>query len=427
MNKAFSNVRSLSEKDFLTLVKDAELSADALAPLIGALAGGGIGLAADAVRPADEDEDRLKRRITSILAGAAMGGMAGHGLREFGKASPLVGAGKPPVAVKDAPEKKKKEFNPSWNTAAGTALTTIPLLLLARGKLKSMNPEVAKRILRRAGQAAAVTSVAAGGTMVARNQLRKNAEAQKTAFFYSAPKDTDRNDVRYGLSKATRDRIYANTREDMADESGRASAGSGGLTWQGFFDPVTGEWRSPVSWGSTKANVRNSSMTPTQANMVSLLTKNKGIQDYRQMTSALNGNRGRTWRTYAGAGAALAALPLLLLGRGKGSGVLKRLGRRVAGLGAAAAGTGMLIHDNANKGSNGLDFMRDPSVVNLHSGKLTQHGLDDLKFAFKAVHGRDPTEFDMERLNRRMDRILGTNAGANGNPYRFESILPRTF
>lgn len=362
--------RGMSDRDFSDLAKCAAASADAMSPLIGALVGGGIGLAADAIRPADEDEDRLKRRVTALLAGAALGGMAGHGLKRFSEVSPLVDDMSPP------PPPPKKGFNPSWNTAVGTTLAALPPAILAGFKLRGLwksNPALAKAIVKRTIQTAGAASMAAGGTMVARNQFRNDKDnggeggLGKRAFFYSAPKGTDRSDTRYGLSKETRDRIYANTRDDMFREAYRAGKGSGGLTWQGWRDPVTGKLLFPVSWGSRRHNVANTSMTPSQANMVSLLTKNRKIRDYRQLTRAIRNGRG------------------------------------------------------------GLDFMKDPSVVNLHSGKLTRHGMDDLKFAFKHVYGRDPTELDMMRLNNRMERLLGTHAGANGNPYRFEKYLSHTF
>lgn len=366
----------LSGRDYDDLVKSAAISADTMSPLVGALLGGGVGLAADAIRPADEDEDRTKRRVTSILAGAALGGLAGHGARQFAKASPLIETAEP--------ARPKYVFNPGLSTAIGTAMIATPLALLGRGKYREIakalaknkaitmfgrkfTPKAIKALKHRLAIGAAAGSAGTGALLIARNQFRKDASDRmsKSAQIFDAAPKTDRTDTKYGLSKATRDRIYRDTRADMMAEADRARGGF--MRWQGFRDPLSGRLRIPVSFGSRKQNVWNSSMTPSQANMVSLLTKNRKIRDYRQLSRAMD------------------------------------------------------------KGRSGLEFMGDPSVVNLHSGKLTNHGMDDLKFAFRHVHGRDPTEDDMAKLNARMDRLLGTHAGANGNPHRFEQYLPRSF
>ena len=59
--------------------------------LYGALAGMGSGLLSDMMTPLDEDESPLKRALTRILHGAALGGVAGLGIRTVRR----LGGGKP--------------------------------------------------------------------------------------------------------------------------------------------------------------------------------------------------------------------------------------------------------------------------------------------------------------------------------------------
>lgn len=348
------------------LAKSAAASADTLSPLIGALAGGGLGYLADKLRPVDEDENKVSRRLTSILAGAALGGVAGHGINQLRKASPLL----------SKPAPKKKKWDPSWSTMAGAALMAAPAVLFARGKYKEIakalksnrhfdlfgnriTPREWNRIVSRAGKIGTGAALATGGGIILRNQMKKDAQ------YYASPNGTDLTGRRYGLSKATRDSIYSNVRQDMANEADLAR--KGGLHFRSFRDPITGRMRFPIGLRGSRTNVFNSSMTPSQANFVSLLTKNRGVKNHMDLTRAID------------------------------------------------------------RGRKGFDFMGDPSTVNLHSGKLTRHGQKDLEFAFKHVYGRDPTQNDLAKLNKRMDTLLGTHAGANGTPYRFEAYLPRTF
>lgn len=78
--------------------KCAETSSDLVSTLVGAGLGGGLGLLADHIRPADEDENRLRRRLTSLLTGAALGGVAGFGLNRFRNETPLLFPKKPSAA-----------------------------------------------------------------------------------------------------------------------------------------------------------------------------------------------------------------------------------------------------------------------------------------------------------------------------------------
>lgn len=63
--------------------KALELNDDAKAALIGALGGAGVGLVSHAVTPKDKDEDQTSRLLSHVLAGAAMGGLSGYGLKRL--------------------------------------------------------------------------------------------------------------------------------------------------------------------------------------------------------------------------------------------------------------------------------------------------------------------------------------------------------
>ena len=82
-----SRPRPPADPDF---EKCAAVSSDAVSAMVGAGVGGGLGLLADAIRPADSDEDRRRRRLVSLLAGAALGGIAGYGGNKFVKNSPVL-------------------------------------------------------------------------------------------------------------------------------------------------------------------------------------------------------------------------------------------------------------------------------------------------------------------------------------------------
>lgn len=108
--------------------KCAALSADAMSALVGAGIGGAMGLAADTIRPADEDEDRWKRRLTSLLAGATLGGIGGYGTNKLVKGSPLL-----------FPEK------PSFSSRVGEALDPdISTLIAAGGLGYGLHPSVTR-------------------------------------------------------------------------------------------------------------------------------------------------------------------------------------------------------------------------------------------------------------------------------------------
>lgn len=78
--------------------KCAALSADLVSSLAGAGIGGGLGLLSDAIRPADDDENRMRRRLVSLLAGATLGGIAGYGSSQFTKNAPVLFPEKPSPA-----------------------------------------------------------------------------------------------------------------------------------------------------------------------------------------------------------------------------------------------------------------------------------------------------------------------------------------
>lgn len=63
--------------------KALELNDDAKAALLGALGGAGVGLVSHMVTPKDKDEDQRSRLLSHVLAGAAMGGLSGYGLKRL--------------------------------------------------------------------------------------------------------------------------------------------------------------------------------------------------------------------------------------------------------------------------------------------------------------------------------------------------------
>lgn len=67
------------------LCKKADVKSDLATALVGAIVGGGVGYAANKMTPDDEDEDKKKRLLSNVLAGAAMGGLGGYGLSRLGK------------------------------------------------------------------------------------------------------------------------------------------------------------------------------------------------------------------------------------------------------------------------------------------------------------------------------------------------------
>ena len=67
------------------LCKKADVKSDLATALVGAIVGGGVGYAANRMTPEDEDEDKKKRLLSNVLAGAAMGGLGGYGLSRLGK------------------------------------------------------------------------------------------------------------------------------------------------------------------------------------------------------------------------------------------------------------------------------------------------------------------------------------------------------
>lgn len=70
--------------------KCADANSTLVSSLIGAGLGGGLGLVSDAIRPADPDERRGRRRLASILGGLVLGGIAGAGVDQLKKNSPLL-------------------------------------------------------------------------------------------------------------------------------------------------------------------------------------------------------------------------------------------------------------------------------------------------------------------------------------------------
>lgn len=65
-----------------TMQKQA-LNEDAKSALIGALVGSGVGGLSSLLTPTDKDESKVNKILSHILAGAAMGGVAGYGIRRL--------------------------------------------------------------------------------------------------------------------------------------------------------------------------------------------------------------------------------------------------------------------------------------------------------------------------------------------------------
>ena len=157
------------------------------------------------------------------------------------------------------------------------------------------------------------------------------------------------------------ERIYAKTRRKLGREMDRAQSGKL-LVWQGLRNPITGKFRLPVSLGSKAINTQTSTMTPAQANLVSLITKHRNLKSFK--------------------------------------GVQRKV----------------------NRGSADFEFMGDPTIFNARTSRLTRRGVEDLKKAWKYVHGYSPDDTTIEMLT---NRLFGTNAGFDGSPHVFERYTGR--
>ena len=264
-----------SERDRRDFMKCASvMSSDSVysRPLIGALLGGGAGALADSIRPVDEDEDKVKRRIQSILAGMAFGGVGGLGLNQLKEVSPLLeGFSEPP--------KKERSFDPSWTTLAGTGAVATPGVLLLKSRIDGLSPATKAMLKTRVGKVLMAGSAIGGTGMILRNQFKK-----KAYVISHKPNPNYRVD---GLSKDMIDAIYRNTRSKLVDEARRSTRGARAITWQGWRDPITGALRWPVTFGSRMKNDRNASLSPVQANLLALLTQGRKYRNHRDVARAL--------------------------------------------------------------------------------------------------------------------------------------------
>jgi hypothetical protein len=164
------------------------------------------------------------------------------------------------------------------------------------------------------------------------------------------------------VSRRAYDRIYRGTRARIRREADKSQMGNMSLIFQGLRNPITGKFRFPFSIGSKKYNTDISTMTPAQANMVSLLTKHRNIKDYRT------------------------------------------------------------IAKHINRGNPDFEFLGDPTVFNTRTGRLTARGMEDFKKAYKYVHNITPDDFI---VNRMTNKLFGTTAGFDGSPYMFEQFQKR--
>lgn len=177
--------------------------------------------------------------------------------------------------------------------------------------------------------------------------------------------DKYRENGDYADPTATRrlyERIYEKTRGKLRREADRSQAGRFSILWQGLRNPVTGKLRLPISLGSKKVNTENASMTPAQANLVSLLSKHRNVKDFR------------------------------------------KLQRKV------------------RSGSGDFEFLGDPTVFNSHASRFTARGKEDFKKAWRYLHGYDPSDAFVDGF---ASRLFGTRAGFDGAPHIFERYNSR--
>jgi hypothetical protein len=147
---------------------------------------------------------------------------------------------------------------------------------------------------------------------------------------------------------------------NIALESSRMHGRAWEPIWQGWKDPITGSLRFPISIGPTKSNERNATLEPSQANLVSLLTKNRKLKTHKDLERAMD------------------------------------------------------------RALDGVEFLGDPSIVDIKGGTLTRLGKQDLAFAYELVRGRKLDPSSTTELSTRIDKLLGTHAGPGGSPYRFK-------
>lgn len=95
------------------------LNPDAKAAIVASLGGAGLGLATHMMTPKDKDEDTSLRLLKHVLAGAALGGLAGYGASRLNtRVGPIVN---PPEPKKSIPER----LDPGYGTAAILAGTGV--------------------------------------------------------------------------------------------------------------------------------------------------------------------------------------------------------------------------------------------------------------------------------------------------------------
>ena len=338
------------ERDFMKCASVVSSDSVYSRPLIGALLGGGAGALADSIRPTDEDENKVRRKLQAILSGIVFGGIGGLGLNQMKEVSPL-------LEGFSEPQKPKRLFDPSWTTLAGVGAVGTPGALLLKSRLDKLSPATKAMLKTRIGRALMAGSAIGGAGVVIGNQFRK-----KAYVIAHKPNPNYRVD---GLSKDMIDSIYRGTRSKLVGEADRSSRGSRVITWQGWRDPVTGALRWPVSFGSKAKNDRNASLSPAQANLLSLLTQGRKYRNHRDVARALR------------------------------------------------------------KGDSNLEFLGDPTKFDLGASKLTDKGMRDLNFAWKTRFGHDMNEHERGLVEQRLNTLFGTNTIEGGKPFRFERFGPR--
>lgn len=170
------------------------------------------------------------------------------------------------------------------------------------------------------------------------------------------------SDKEPSVSRRAYEMIYEKTRGKLRREADRSQVGRGSLLWQGFRNPVTGKFRFPISFGSKKVNDEIASMTPAQANFVSLLTKYKNLKNHFQ------------------------------------------------------------VQKKSRQENGDFEFLGDPTVFNSRSSRLTSRGLSDFRKAYKYVNKVDPGDEYAKILT---SKLFGENAGFDGSPHIFETVNRR--
>jgi len=207
------------------LCKKADVKSDLATALVGAIVGGGVGYAANKMTPDDEDEDKKKRLLSNVLAGAAMGGLGGYGLSRLGKrVNGLVD--RPGWFQRNWPEFGWRHALGLGALGSGAAGGHTLYYTGLKNWLETKHPELIASTNLKLIDPKAISSYATTG---------KNPEMVELAKSWNASKSSILNDIRMIFSKAARNRQLAkdqafqtaiNTFNSAIDARAAQSAGS---------------------------------------------------------------------------------------------------------------------------------------------------------------------------------------------------------